>query len=115
MAHAPSQRWDARPIAAKAVANTPDIAVSTDQVAVLIVELIKVLDLSQSAYLLHLLHKDDIEAWIQVRDMVLSMTSGSRIFPKTIDVLAASSRYSLDESAYLIPGILTVRQRTLVS
>ena len=99
----------------RAVADTADIAVTADQIAVLVIELIKVLDLAQSAYLLHLLHKDDIDTWIQVRDIVLSMSSGSRIFTKTIDVLAASSRNALDESAYLIPGVLMVRQRTLVS
>ena len=99
----------------RAVADTVDIAVTADQIAVLVIELIKVLDLAQSAYLLHLLHKDDIDTWIQVRDIVLSMSSGSRIFTKTIDVLAASSRNALDESAYLIPGVLMVRQRTLVS
>lgn len=99
----------------RAVADTADISVTADQIAVLVIELIKVLDLAQSAYLLHLLHKDDIDTWIQVRDIVLSMSSGSRIFTKTIDVLAASSRDALDESAYLIPGVLTVRQRTLVS
>lgn len=99
----------------RAVADTADIAVTADQIAALVIELIKVLDLAQSAYLLHLLHKDDIDTWIQVRDIILSMSSGSRIFTKTIDVLAASSRNALDESAYLIPGVLTVRQRTLVS
>lgn len=100
---------------ARAVGDAPDLAVSADQIAILAIEFIKVLDLAQSAYLLHLLHKDDIDTWILVRDMVLAMSTGSKIFGAAIDVLGASSKDALDESAYLIPGVLTVHQRTLVS
>jgi hypothetical protein len=99
---------------ARVVASTPDVAVTADQIALLAIELIKVLDLAQSAYLLHLLHKDDINTWILVKDKILAVSTGSRIFSTVIDVLAASSKDALDESAYLIPGVLTVRQRTLV-
>ena len=113
MGHGRCRSVAGRPIADKVGADLLNsIKASPQKIADLILEFLKEQHQAESAYLLYLLHKDDIAAWGNVRQILLSRANSHRLFVAVANVLEASTKAHLDYSFVLIPGLLNIIQKS---